>query len=577
MIEKIHRIYIGNISADLASDIGNLETRLKRYGTLEKPLELHKMPLLDSYFAYISLKLSDQDFAKLKGSLNGLNYKGSRVVVDMARPDFHQKWLEDSKRPDLYKDDRLKRAKVAQVRLERIRQKNVVTHPLKGRMRTCERKDKRRLTFRVKINGKLKTVQCRKQKLWGYDKKREARDLVYTFSGTEWRDGFDHVVDRPSRKRKHSEANLEDQDVEIETIEEEKNMSILDSFLRGYDFEKPVNREDDSNSNDTTTFDFETGQVDAEAPLLKIGKHNSVVNVDTMKVPEVSGKVVIFDENGEVKELEDVIEIDQTKGSVGASNHTASEHNSKYSSSNDENSDSSDGVNRVNNSKTSRREGDSKGSSRSSDSSENSSNDSSDDNSDDSSDQSSDDSSDDDSDDSDDGQLTNYASSRNTATKGSRQLKDSKGSKDLDTEFLPNFTKGTPSSSKTEALRELLNPANSSFKLFGVDDSNDDIDMNKEIEPSVEERIAIEQQFKDKVEQSSKKTRNLGLFFTHDDSPFLAAQSQVNKHPGFNAASKDKFLDWFQAKRGDLNRAFRARKREAKRALNKYKADDALL
>lgn len=142
---------------------------------------------------------------------------------------------------------------------------------------------------------------------------------------------------------------------------------------------------------------------------------------------------------------------------------------------------------------------------------------------------------------------------------------------------MPNFTKETPSSSKTEALRELLNPTNSSFKLFDLDESNDDIDVNKEIEPSVAERTAIEQQFKNKVEQLSKKTRNLGLFFTHDDSPFLAAQSQVNKHPGFNAASKDEFLDWFQDKRGDLNRAFRARKREAKRTFNKYKVDDALL
>lgn len=129
---------------------------------------------------------------------------------------------------------------------------------IKGRHRITPRPNiyflKKQQTLRININGELKTLKCYKTKLWGLEKNKTSKDLTYKFQNGVWKSGDDHIIERVN-KNKLSSFDLEvkssdpkDPDEEDESSKQErmKNNSILASLFNKYDFDKPLDIEEDN-------------------------------------------------------------------------------------------------------------------------------------------------------------------------------------------------------------------------------------------------------------------------------------------------------------------------------------------
>lgn len=117
-----------------------------------------------------------------------------------------------------------------------------------GRLRKTPRNPRalREQSLRILINGELKTVKCYKTKLWGVER-RAMTDLAYVYDRGEWKLGDGHVIERVTRQP----AVVGDVEVEDETLdpiatETTDSKLILAKFLGAYDFEKPVEVDDDN-------------------------------------------------------------------------------------------------------------------------------------------------------------------------------------------------------------------------------------------------------------------------------------------------------------------------------------------
>lgn len=137
---------------------------------------------------------------------------------------------------------------------------------INGRLRKTPRTADqfRQQTMRVLINGELKEIKSYKQKLWGIEKNKTLMDLTYSFSDGKWRSGDNHVVDTHITAKKcdpcgitgtvavnygndidmeNTESNIINNDLEEET---QKNKSVLASILTKYDFDKPLEVEENT-------------------------------------------------------------------------------------------------------------------------------------------------------------------------------------------------------------------------------------------------------------------------------------------------------------------------------------------
>lgn len=125
----------------------------------------------------------------------------------------------------------------------------------------------------------------------------------------------------------------------------------------------------------------------------------------------------------------------------------------------------------------------------------------------------------------------------------------------------------------TEKLRSLLNPETESggfkFSFNGeVEDSKSQVENEVPDVKKIEEETTI----------LPERRKDVGLFFTHSDSPFLSAQSQLSKLKLINVDKDYGYNKWFWDNRGQLNRLFRRRRREAvKRSRRKMKMSRAIL
>ena len=91
-------------------------------------MDLHTKPTHDHYFAFITVEFPDKGFQKLKASLAGAVFMGRKLSVDIAKPDYHQRWLKDSQRPDEKHDARQRQFQIHLARQERIKESQTLYH-----------------------------------------------------------------------------------------------------------------------------------------------------------------------------------------------------------------------------------------------------------------------------------------------------------------------------------------------------------------------------------------------------------------------------------------------------------------
>ncbi|ODV81956.1 uncharacterized protein CANTADRAFT_24677 [Suhomyces tanzawaensis NRRL Y-17324] len=116
------RIHIGNISPKLYASHQTLSTRLAKFGTITKELELHSKPLQDHYYGFVTIQLPEGGFDKLKSSFNGLLFMGMKLTISKAKPDYKEAWEKDHKRPDALRSERIKQDNVSRARDARIKE-----------------------------------------------------------------------------------------------------------------------------------------------------------------------------------------------------------------------------------------------------------------------------------------------------------------------------------------------------------------------------------------------------------------------------------------------------------------------
>lgn len=116
------RLRIGNISSSLSEKPDLLEARIAKFGSVVGNLELHTKPTGDYYFAFITVDFPENGFKKLKTSLGSAMFMGRKLAVDIAKPDFRQRWEKDSKRADEKKEARQRQFQIQLARNERIKE-----------------------------------------------------------------------------------------------------------------------------------------------------------------------------------------------------------------------------------------------------------------------------------------------------------------------------------------------------------------------------------------------------------------------------------------------------------------------
>lgn len=248
------RLYVGNVFQDADACLEELRTRFARFGRcLSEDFEKH------GTFAYMNMEFNDDaQFQRLRNSFNNVKFKGNELRVSAAKPDWQSAWearhKQDEEQCEVLNKVAEKRNWEYHKKMENIgmsweERKNVIP----GRVRETPRSkaQMRNITFRLNVNGSLKVYKCYKTKLWGYEREKDAKDLVSRFVNNKWRNGEDHIVDRLdySRARRSVSAKVEEQredlDLMAETEEPEKVKDVLAGFLKDFEFDKPLQLSDD--------------------------------------------------------------------------------------------------------------------------------------------------------------------------------------------------------------------------------------------------------------------------------------------------------------------------------------------
>ncbi|CCG24435.1 Nop8 protein [Candida orthopsilosis Co 90-125] len=614
---KEYRIHIGNISPKLKENSNLLEQRISKFDLkMVSSLEFHTKPIETKYFAYTTVLASPSNFNKFKTSLNGVQFMGLKLSIDLAKPSYQERFhnLSKNKSKQLEQDE-IKLGKIAKSRFNRLAElhtnyptnpitSTIVTAPkpttysvsqhtfnntsantknpppshrldgsksygatldnlnfkyrdgsahslIKGVHRSKARKDLRSQTLRILVNGELKTFKFYKTKLWGIEKNKTARDLTWRYDAKMgWKSGDDHLIEGVSRKpcgingeqalkygdetASHVEGSARDGDELTDEVdgdnEAQKNKAILALLLNNYDFDKPVDLEEEKNvdmdeveidSKGRKTvkhYDYEIeGKAgddnDEEESGNKIDRNKAISALNSEKLVKPV-KEVYYDEDDEGNELD----FDTWKPTFVAEKEVGEVDTSK-----------------------------------------------------------------------------DHAQEQERINEGGDQNQDE------DEEFIPSF--GAPASNTTETLRSLFNPTTSNnqpqsqqstFKLALSDDDND-IDESKTVQDQQKQQQEQEQLLTQirqrKQEESShnlqqQRQNQYGLFWPHFESPFLSTQSQLAKignlaESGFNLPSLSSVADgdgkegetdyekWFWSVRGEFTRECKRRKRDLMRIMRK--------
>ncbi|KAG7666069.1 NOP8 [[Candida] subhashii] len=432
-----------------------------------------------------------------------------------------------------------------------------------GRHRTAERSAtaKRQQTLRILMNGELKQVKGYKTKLWGVEKDKTSRDLTWRYVNGAWKSGDDHIIEKRVDKcaisgvdalrygkeveKVHGENEEETDGIDggDEEKEMDKNKIILASLLDNFDFDKPVD------------VDQDTLGIDKEDIIVDKKGRKKVVRYDY----EVAGKL---NEEGNVDESEGTT-MDSHLANELIHSHTETLQRPQeevYYDEDDEGNDldlddlgqkfTTEAINQQYN---------------------------------------------------EDHEFEAVSAEKDQASPQIQEIQEEDEDED---EPMPTF--GNSITNNTETLRSLFNPTTSSFSSntisdetsggfkLALSDDDDDIDVSKQhlidVQNDIESEKIIKQiQKKQEMEIQRARSNRFGLFWAHLDSPFLATQSQLSKigsvHdtiklPGEEVDQKavgddndddeeTAFEKWFWSMRGEISRECKRRRRDVLRTMRK--------
>lgn len=131
---KEYRIHIGNISPKLKENSNLLEQRISKFDLkMVSSLEFHTKPIATKYFAYTTVLASPQNFNKFKTSLNGVQFMGLKLSIELAKPSYQERFhhLLKKKSKQLEQDE-IKLGKIAKSRFNRLAElhTNYPTNPI---------------------------------------------------------------------------------------------------------------------------------------------------------------------------------------------------------------------------------------------------------------------------------------------------------------------------------------------------------------------------------------------------------------------------------------------------------------
>ncbi|KAK6203280.1 putative nucleolar protein required for 60S ribosome biogenesis [Scheffersomyces amazonensis] len=455
---------------------------------------------------------------------------------------------------------------------------------IKGRHRITKRPHtvflKKLQTMRLLINGELKQIKSYKTKLWGIEKSKTLNDLTWKFSNGYWKSGDEHILEKlkpppcgisgveAMNYGKLGDDNNEDivnndgNEIDI-TQENLKNKSVLASLFDHFDFEKPVEVEEDTLGIDkedilydskgrrkVRRYDYELEGGDNDDNESESDYNFDVSNVDDIIQSytanhEMPQQEVYYSEDDEGNDLD----LDML-----GQQYTTEAINQKY---NDEH---------VLEDQPSEEQQQQQQ------------------------------------------QQQQQEEEEEEQEEQHEQKEEEESSED---EFIPTFGSKPTKVNDTETLRSLFNPSTSDkievsnedensngFKLaLSVDD--DDIDETKAIDTTSQQELLEqikakqEEQLQQQIQQSS---RTVGLFWGHFESPFLQSQSQLSKignandhiklpgenlteviningdnvgHENNQDGEESAYEKWFWNMRGELSRECKRRRRDVLRVFRK--------
>lgn len=256
------RIYVGNIFSNFDECLYDLYRRFEKFGKCEdNDFEKHDT------FAFINMSFNDEpSIRKFRSTFNNINFKGNVLKVDLAKPDWKEAW-EIQHKQDAIDGVKIEKAQAKKdwefyKKIENINMSwEARRKTIPGRMRNTPRprQQLRNVTFRVNVNGSLKVYKCYKNKLWGYERNKDIKDLVSKFSGNKWWNNYNHIVDKLDYSRSkqtvhfrsennklltitHNEEQVDESEEEhLTEAEKAKNTDILANILNEYNFDEPVN------------------------------------------------------------------------------------------------------------------------------------------------------------------------------------------------------------------------------------------------------------------------------------------------------------------------------------------------
>ncbi|ODQ78052.1 hypothetical protein BABINDRAFT_29051, partial [Babjeviella inositovora NRRL Y-12698] len=601
------RIYIGNISPKLVENIDNLSARIAKISTLVKPVEVHTKPLGDVSFAYITIENDTKNtaYGKIKSTFHGTNFMGKSLIVDRAKPDFHARWEMDQKKEDSKAADRAKRERIRERREQRIQEANQLypcnsitghlisttasiaaqrdaygyqksahtfanlsgntkakppvrslrgedsygslTRPksktihsqhfgrtsgrgtvVQGRYREKARsvKDMKASTLRINVNGNIRLIKCYQTKVWGYATHKKPRDLVAKFVRGEWKDGNDHIVETLS---KNVIVFNEQGSIEVVASVDKFAGEEAKQDLANSEVEEEEENDEQAKARHVlasllNNFDFDKPMVVNEARDEEYGHSD-------------------YEYNGasdSENERTDVMEVNLDAITQFKSSHQEPKGLVPYGE--DDEGNELDGIPRYTTEGFSRQ----------------------------------------------------YDAEHGIASEANVVLMDevtedvrAEITEDVreeatEDEFIPTFG-GAPDTETnvTENLRSLFNPAQSSeFKLINESD-NEDIDTTKSVTEDKELKAQIQAQIQESLSKLTTTRASNGLFFTHFNSPFLVAQTQISKvgagamemvDDAARVGTIENYDAWFWEQRKEITRECKRRRRDVLRQMNKKRS-----
>lgn len=275
------RLYVGNLNNILENEtldilFQDIINRFSKYGKILKDKQDPKKSsvYVTKNFGYVTMKFENiNKYSQLMKSYNNVNYKGNKLIVQEAKASYKEKLNEEIKQNLLFDNNKYKKLEIKNNYEHYMKMKNIKLsfkdrlQVIPGRNRVTKRNytksnkdeatgklvkynNKRRQTFRIYLNGELKTfVLKNKKKLWGVQKGRSVRDLAFEFdvNSLSWKNGLGHTIehlnhsklgrqDRLELENKKNSEDLGSMDIEEEEIDNDK---LADIFSR-IDFDKQV-------------------------------------------------------------------------------------------------------------------------------------------------------------------------------------------------------------------------------------------------------------------------------------------------------------------------------------------------